>query len=238
MGMMSSMKHDRVSAFGERGGRFDAPDILPPESSMSMADRTYNYLTESLSNGTLRGSDTIQESRLAERMNLSRTPIRDALGRLEGEGLLVRIGRTLTVRRVTVKEFLDLLHVRRLIEPEAAFLACGKIDPAVLEKWHQAALANVDEKVDKEQWSLDEEIHLTIVKVLQNDYLADLVRNLRRRTRLFELTEFPGSGRSGRREHLRLIAALIDGEPEEAKAAMLAHLETLRSDVIDLIRKM
>ncbi|RVA19208.1 GntR family transcriptional regulator [Mesorhizobium sp. M7D.F.Ca.US.004.03.1.1] len=233
------MEHDQTSRFVQDGVHArDAADILGQNATVSMADRAYNYLMDSLSNGTLRGGDTILESRLAERMDLSRTPIRDALGRLEGEGLLVRAGRTLTVRRVTVKEFLDLLHVRRLIEPEAAFLACGKIDPNLLEKWREVELAYSDETVTKEQWSLDEEIHLTIVMALQNDYLADLVRNLRRRTRLFELTEFPGSGRSGRKEHLRLIGALINEDASEAKAAMLTHLETLRADVVDLIRQM
>jgi len=214
----------------------DAALLLGADTTVSMADRVYSYLIDSLADGTLRGGDAIQESRLAEQMNLSRTPIRDALARLEGEGLLVRARRTLTVRRVSVKEFLDLLHVRRLIEPEAAYLACGKIDPLLLQKWRSIDLAEtVDDDV---QFALDEEIHMSIVKALNNDYLADLVRNLRRRTRLFEMTEFPGHRNAGVAEHQELVDALISGDAAAAREAMLTHLDNLRNSIIERIRRM
>ena len=202
----------------------------------SMADRAYDHVMEGLSDGTLRGGDLIQESRLAERLNLSRTPVRDALGRLEGEGLLVRAGRALAVRRVTVKEFLDMLQVRRLIEPEAAWQACGKIQPGILQHLRAQLVA---EPLDATQArALDETLHLTIVDALHNDYLAGLVRNLRRRTRLFEQTEFPSKTTSGRDEHLRLVDALLANLPNAAKQAMLAHLDLLGADIVDQIRSL
>jgi DNA-binding GntR family transcriptional regulator len=204
----------------------------------SMADRAYAYLTEKLSNGELRGGDVIQESRLAEKLKLSRTPIRDALGRLEGEGLLTRSGRTLAVRRVTVKEFLDMLHVRRLIEPEAAFLAAGKLDISLLADLKERLLSVTDDQNSAELIALDESIHLSIVGALRNDCLADLVRNLRRRTRLFELTELPGKKNSGRPEDLKLIDALIMNNAQRAKMAMLEHLDTLRDEIVERIRSL
>jgi DNA-binding GntR family transcriptional regulator len=229
----------KATNLGKRGAktRMTGVSLLNANANApSMADRA--YLTEKLSNGELRGGDVIQESRLAEKLKLSRTPIRDALGRLEGEGLLTRSGRTLAVRRVTVKEFLDMLHVRRLIEPEAAFLAAGKLDVSLLADLKEKLLNVTDDQNSAELIALDESIHLSIVGALRNDCLADLVRNLRRRTRLFELTELPSKKNSGRPEDLKLIDALIMNNAQKAKMAMLEHLDTLRDEIIERIRSL
>ncbi|WP_213775159.1 GntR family transcriptional regulator [Bradyrhizobium sp. dw_78] len=233
---LERVAHSRKSTIRKRAGRVSVLDAHT--SAPSMADRAYDYLTERLSNGSLRGGDVIQESRLAEKLNLSRTPIRDALGRLEGEGLLERSGRALVVRRVSVKEFLDMLHVRRLIEPEAAFLATGKMDLSLLAGLKQKVLAAPENQTSADLFALDESIHLNIANSLRNDCLADLVRNLRRRTRLFELTEFPGKNRSDRIEHLKLIDALIANDAQGARNAMLEHLDILREEVVGQIRSL
>ena len=225
---------------GDRSIDRVAPAAADPVAP-SLTDRAYDHVMDRLSDGRLRGGDVIQESRLAEQLGLSRTPVRDALGRLEGEGLLVRSGRALAVRRVTVKEFLDMLQVRRLIEPEAAWQACGKIDAATLRDLRDglAALAETGDRHDSAKaQALDETLHLTIVDALHNDYLAGLVRSLRHRTRLFELTEFPGKIASGRHEHLRLVDALIANLPKAAKQAMLAHLDLLGADIVEHLRSL
>lgn len=229
------MLPDLLHAFNHRGPTMSQTILDALANTPSAADRVYDYLTERLSNGILRGGDIIQESKLAETLNLSRTPIRDALGRLEGESLLVRSGRTLSVRRVTVKEFLDLLHVRRLIEPEAAYLAAGKMDNLRLQELKQQHAVAV-ERGDTSNLEIDEKIHLEIVRTLRNNYLADLVHNLRRQTRLFELTEWPNTNRLHKTRHNDLVDALIENRPEDAKLAMTDHLESLRADVVQRIR--
>jgi len=203
-----------------------------------MAERAYAQVLGRLLTGHLQGGEVVQESRLASELGLSRTPVRDALGRLEGEGLLTRSGRLLTVRRVSVKEFLDLLHVRLLIEPEAAALAAGVLDPKVLAALRADVAGMRDDLSSEELWSIDDRVHLGIVEVLQNEYLANLVRGLRRRTRLFEASKFPGRVVSGRQEHLAMIDALIAGDAVAAHAAMKDHLESVRSLVIERLRRL
>ncbi len=234
-------RNEKVASFSKTKAKSQTAEVSllnANANAPSMADRAYAYLTERLSNGELRGGDVIQESRLAEKLKLSRTPIRDALGRLEGEGLLTRSGRALIVRRVTVKEFLDMLHVRRLIEPEAAFLAAGKLDTSLLASLKEKILSTPADQNSAELIALDESINFNIVGALRNDCLADLVRNLRRRTRLFELTEFPSKTSSGRTEDLKLIDALIMNNAQKAKMAMLEHLDILRDEVIERIRNL
>jgi DNA-binding GntR family transcriptional regulator len=208
------------------------------DATASMAERAYAHILRDLLGGRLRGGDVVQESRLAERFGLSRTPVRDALGRLEGEGLLTRNGRLLMVRRVTVKEFLDLLHIRLLIEPEAAALACGALDPALLRRLRDSVVEMPHEPSHEELWSVDDRIHASIIEALHNDFLAQLVRDLRRRTRLFEIAEVPDHRVSGRDEHLKLLDALIAKDYSAASAAMREHIERVRSGVIEHLRKL
>jgi hypothetical protein len=77
---LERIAHGHKSPMQKRAGRMSVLDAHA--GTPSMAERAYDYLTERLSNGSLRGGDVIQESRLAEKLKLSRTPVRDALGRL------------------------------------------------------------------------------------------------------------------------------------------------------------
>jgi DNA-binding GntR family transcriptional regulator len=95
-----------------------------------------------------------------------------------------------------------------------------------------------DEVSHDQLWWVDDQIHLGIIGVLHNDFLAQLLRGMRRRTRLFEVAELPGRRTSGRQEHLVLVEALIARDAAKAKAAMLHHLETVRDNVIRQLRSL
>lgn len=83
------------------------------------------------------------EGRLAEQFDISRTPIREALLRLEAEGLLVKQGSgSYSVRRITASEFIQCMRVRALLEPEAAALAAGRIAADDLQT-HRSRIAGL-----------------------------------------------------------------------------------------------
>src|SRR4051794_27241584 len=81
----------------------------------SLAVSAYGQLRNMMLSGAIGGGQVIQERRLAEQLGLSRTPLREALGRLEGEGLLRRDGRYLFSLSVSVPEVMEILAVRRLM---------------------------------------------------------------------------------------------------------------------------
>jgi len=83
----------------------------------------------------LRADDAIVEARLAETLGVSRTPLREALQRLEGEGMVVKTGRSYMVRRVDLGEYLKSLKVRQVMEPEAAALAVGHVPGLLLQRF-------------------------------------------------------------------------------------------------------
>jgi len=207
----------------------DAPGALP-----TMVDIAYESIVSGIITRRHAGGEVLQEARIAQALGLSRTPVREALGRLEGEGLLVRNGRVLMVRSVTVKDYLEALFLRRLLEAEAVTLACGAIPPQILSdlRARVAALTDPAAISAEAHWQLDDDIHSAIAQASGNELLAKLVADLRLKTRLFNLKKLPDRFIPGRAEHLALLDALLANKPNAARKAMVAHLENVRASIL------
>ena len=104
------------------------------DEDQSLRERTYRLISEMILNGDLAYGDPIQERRLADQLNVSRTPVREAISRLEAEGFLERSCGRVIVREVRLKEFVEILHVRKLLECDAAREAANKVDIKELKK--------------------------------------------------------------------------------------------------------
>lgn len=204
------------------------------ESQVTMVDIAYESIMSGIVTRRFAGGDILQEAKIAQALGLSRTPVREALGRLEGEGLLTRSGRVLMVRNVTVKEYLEALALRRMLESEAIVLACGSIPVEVLNELKE----RVEELRDpasisaEDHWQLDDDIHLTIARSSGNDLMANMIADLRLKTRLFNLKKVPNRFVPGREEHLAIIDSLLQQQPEEARAAMLRHLDNVKNGIL------
>ena len=98
------------------------------EPDASLAERAYEELSRLVLTRKLPGGSLVVEGRLAQQLDISRTPMREAILRLAAEGLLVKQGsRSYAVRRVHPVEFFQALKVRELLEGEAVELAIGRI---------------------------------------------------------------------------------------------------------------
>src|ERR1700712_1859690 len=123
-----SMASDQVAGNQSKLGDFLAP-------TKNLGESAYERLLDMLLSGELVGATTLQERRLAEILNISRTPVREALGRLEAEGLITRHGgRLMTVFNVSPHQFIEVFDVRKLLEVEAAGLAAEmRLDKRLVE---------------------------------------------------------------------------------------------------------
>jgi DNA-binding GntR family transcriptional regulator len=192
-----------------------------------LAVATYGRLRNMLLSGELAGGQVIQERRLAEQLGSSRTPVRDALGRLEGEGLLVRNGRYLLVATVSIDEVLEILSIRRSLEADAVSGATERMPLAQVEAIRAAIASMADPFVvtDDEHWANDDLLHLSIAEVSGNRLLARLIRDLRQRTRMFGLRRIPSRFEIGKREHLAILDAIAARRADEAASLMQAHID-------------
>ncbi|MCJ8142854.1 GntR family transcriptional regulator [Ancylobacter sp. A5.8] len=209
-------------------------------ASRRLAHSAYRQLEDMIFSGKLRGGDVVIERRLAEMLNISRTPLRDALLMLEGEGLLKRRGaRYLEVSEMTVPEFMQILNIRRLLEPEAARLCIGRIDPMLLADLRDrlrrlAAATGENQPVSDPDESvlIDKLVHESIADASGNPLMSNIIRDLRRRTRIFDLGRMTDRVSAACQEHIDIVVAIEIGDPHAAAAAMARHIDNFKAAII------
>lgn len=201
----------------------------------SLADETYRALLEEILSAQLAGGVVIQERRLAARLGVSRSPMRDALGRLEGQGLLVRNGKSmLTVRVITLKDYLNSLTMRLLVEPTAAALACPEITESKLAEL-AAMLRAIEDDPDPDPamiWRFDDALHQGLGEASGNPFMAETIVQMRRYTTIFERQRRLAQRKPGLEDHREILAALAARDPEGARQSMAQHLEKVRQRVL------
>lgn len=208
------------------------PDAQPAGAQHNLASLTYKAVSDMIRHRRLKGGQVIVEARLAEALGISRTPLREALQRLEGEGL-VRKGdsRNYVVRRVDIGEYLQSLKLRLLIEPEAAMLAIPNIPSrqliAVRREIHE--LLDATAYHTDAHWVSDDNLHNLIIDYCANAVMAKVLRELRATTRLFEIDRLKDRLKPDSTEHLVIIEALERGDAEQTRSAVAVHVESLIS---------
>jgi len=194
-----------------------------------LSDRVHGAVSTLIKSQQLHGGDIIVELRLAELLGVSRTPLREALQKLEGEGLVVKNGRSFVVRSVGLAEYLQSLKVRELIEGEAAALAAGRVP--------NEAIATVRKNIDlllsapvylpEAHWQSDDEVHGLVSDYCGNPVLGRMIRNLRMVTRLYETLNLADRLVPDATEHLEIVGALESGDGKVARQKAQAHLKSL-----------
>ncbi|MBM3596377.1 MAG: GntR family transcriptional regulator [Alphaproteobacteria bacterium] len=209
-----------------------------------LALQAYEQILEMILNGGARPGELVNERRLAESLSMSRTPVRDALLMLEGEGLLLRQGsRGLQVRQMRIEDYMDALQVRLLLEPTVAGMAAGNVPAATVQALRAqiAALRALppDQPTDRAlARDIDEGIHGAISAAVENRQLSAIIRTMRRQTQIFDLRSMPERLADTCAEHLAILDAVEAGDPERAAAAMAAHLARVRDSIIQRLTRL
>jgi DNA-binding GntR family transcriptional regulator len=206
----------------------------PPSRDRPATERAYDYTKEGITSGLLRGGDLISEGDVAQALQISRTPVREAFLRLSSEGLLrLYPKRGALIVPVTPGEVSDVLTARQLIEPwavaVAANLPVARRDPlgerlnGLLATQRQAL---VEERLpDFHQADCD--FHLAIVEAAGNELLTRFYQSLRdRQLRMLDSATVhdPSRRTSILDQHESLLAAIRDGEAFDATTVIAEHL--------------
>ena len=196
-----------------------------PTKHRSLTDVAYQTLKQQIVTCKLKPGEPLVYDKLARRLRLSRTPIREAILRLEREGFVeVRPRMGTFVSHVDVRQIREMYEVRSALEALAAKQAAGRIDPEELaaveeELRRQPDLAAISEA--------GQELHRLIVRSSGNAVLVRFLESLRdhfRRYRAMSLA-IPEKVRSSHREHLEILEALKRGDGDGAARLVENHFE-------------
>jgi DNA-binding GntR family transcriptional regulator len=209
------------------------------DRGVNLSSLAYRAVSQMIQDRRLRGGETIVEQRLAEALGVSRTPLREALQRLEGQGLVRKAAnRSFVVRRVDLREYLESLKVREMLEPEAAALAIGRIAPmdvcAARRELNDLDGATADHT--QAHWVSDDNLHRLFGAACGNAVLSATIEALRVTTRLFEIERLADRVELDAREHRAILDALEQGEPASARRAVRAHIRSLTRYCTRLLR--
>jgi len=213
-------------------------DVSTAEPGGNLSALAYRAIAGLIRSHDLRSGEAIVEAKLAEALAISRTPIREALQRLEGEGLIVKTaGRSYMVRRVTLTEYLQSLRVREILEPEAAAAAIGRISPSAIAEVRAAieALSKAPAYSRDAHWTCDAQLHNLFVDACGNEIMAAMIRSLRATTHLFEIARLQDRLTPDNTEHVAILDALAAADAKAARKATQQHLRSLYKFAVEVL---
>tara|TARA_R100000655_G_scaffold71789_1_gene110245 strand:+ start:312 stop:959 length:648 start_codon:yes stop_codon:yes gene_type:complete len=205
----------------------------------TLGDATFKRLKAMILDGTLEPGTRLSEKKFADHLGVSRTPVREAIGQLVSEGLAKRsAGSAPLVSSVSLNEIMEILHVRSLLECEAARKAASSGKST-------AELNDIRDKIQRfidgprptaaEHSALDMRLHFILAEMAGSNLLLELIESLKVKTGMYDQGSIPDRLVPGCEEHIALIDAVIAKEPDAASAAMKLHLSNVRESIISHI---
>ena len=197
---------------------------------ISRADQVQARIMQAIRNGRFRAGDRIRETQVADWLKVSRTPVREALRRLEAEGLLsFESWRGVVVSELDRQQVGELYAMREVLEGAAARMAARHIDDAEVELL-QLLLQEMEEAGEDAETlaELNRKLHQTIYAAAHNQYLMQTLGQLENSLALLRGTTFAVEGRatSAASEHRAIVEAIAARDPESAEAAARSHISS------------
>ena len=208
----------------------------------SLHDEVAAQLRDRIFAGELMPGTFLDEARLAEQLQISRTPLREALKVLTAEGLVRHEPRRgCFVNEVTEKDLDEIFPVIALLEGRCAreaALNATDADLQELEVLHDKLNRHAKARRINDYYAANFAIHEAIITLANNRWLGQVIGDLRKIVKLARLQQLHAPGRLDQSlsEHMAVFAALKARDPEGAEAAMRTHLTRQREALRELAR--
>jgi len=210
----------------------------------TLQDRAYNYIKSAILNMDLRPGQPLVDSELAEHIQVSRTPVREALRQLEREGLVIHVPRRgWHVHSLTLEDIHHIFDIKEELEGFTARRVAEVITPEdaerlmrILEGMEEAARRN-----DLDEWIVrDKEWHDLVFSILGNDRLEAIIHNLNDQWHRLRVGHIALGGRLQKScaEHREISEAICAGDAERAERAMKDHLHGLRESLVNVLENL
>jgi len=209
---------------------------------LPLRDVVFKTLRQAILTGELKPGERLMEVRLADKLGVSRTPVREAIHKLELEGLVTMVPRRgAEVARITEKSLNDVLEVRRALDALCAELACDRITEEGLaalklacDRFEQC----VSSRNLRQIAQADVALHDIIVQATGNQRLIQLVNNLSEQMYRYRFEYIKDSSRheSLVHEHRIIYESIVRKDKETAAAAARTHIDNQEKSIIQRIK--
>jgi DNA-binding GntR family transcriptional regulator len=205
--------------------------------STSLSDQVFDKLENDIIHGVYAKGEILTELKLVEQLGVSRTPIRDALRRLEQERLIADTGKGSVVLGITDEDLRDIMNIRERIEGLCAYYAAKNITAeGIKELAHITDLQDFyfsKRDVDHLR-QVDDEFHDTICRLSGRTVICDTLTPLHRKTRRYRRISMEDWDRTTRstREHFAIYEAIANRDAELAKKLTKEHIQFAKAHMI------
>ena len=198
------------------------PTHIEINKSRPLTQELYEYLRASIFDGTLQPGERLVEDAIGKTANVSRTPVREALRKLEMEGLVQTRGRSKSVATPTANELAELVAVREVLEGMATGLAAGarsEMEVQTLKQIHAEYCHQVEQENFDETKELNMRFHETIWLAARNRYLSQQLALLRGTVLRLQrsMLAYPERRLATVLEHEQMLQAIIDRDTQAAE---------------------
>jgi len=221
-----------------------------PDREERAWEAAYEQIKELILSMDFKPGDIVSENRMAQRLGISRTPVREALKKLEQEGLVIASNRRKRVYVLTVKEVQEIFDLKQVVEGSVARWAAergseedmGKLQ-AIIEEMGEIAAGKPEEPSRQEEWKhawleADKRYHEQLLAMAGNRRAAQLIQSLNtywHRLRL-GIVAIEGRIEISQAEHRKITEAVVRRDPDAAEKATVSHLENLKNMLVNIMK--
>ncbi|NVN84895.1 MAG: GntR family transcriptional regulator [Rhodopseudomonas sp.] len=232
--MLLQRRAERPRPKGEPIRRVDRPPVA--SGKITRAEELRLQIADDIVRGALAPGAALDETELAQRFNVSRTPVREALRQLAASGLVEsRAHHGAVVARPSLERLTAMFEAMAELEALCAGLAAERMPPVErrgLEAIHEELRVLSYDGNPERFHEVNERFHNAIYAGSQNSYIAEITLATRVRVQPFRRAQFRNLGRLAKSqiEHDRVVVAIMRGDRVGAAAAMRAHIELVRGE--------
>lgn len=204
-----------------------------------VTDWVYEEIRQAIIDLRLQPGEPLREATIAEQLGVSKTPVREALTRLEQEGLVETASfKGAIVSGYSPEDLLDIYELRELLEGAAARAAAGSASPAALEQLTSLVTRSRELRANGDVTELARllgEFDTVVYGQVANQRIRALIENLQAHlARIGKLTEdIPGRVEASVEEHAKIVDAIAARDPAEAERLMRVHIRSVLKDQLD-----
>lgn len=213
------------------------------ENLISIRERVYLYIKDLILDGEFKTGDRLVERELAERLNISRTPIREALFRLESQGFVKTVPRKgVIVADISEKEIIEVFTILSSLEVLAVKLAVQKLDDGTkgeFESCIKKVEACLQNKNEVDFSDLHSELNYLLYSSAKSTKLYEILSGLSDYIRAFAKKGYqkPGRAEQSMEEHLKIMEAIINKESDMAEYLTKIHIENSKKAYVEAVKK-